>query len=131
MVERMRVVLLTFLLGVGKSAIGLLSFLNQFAQSRPIVYIPFGKNWVESGRTGKLPTPPLVRCYFIERFFNQNADLIEAHPVLADLFRSFFNDKPTDLATYMALVKALETGRVPQCSFIVDESQVCFVSLLF
>ena len=111
---------------MGKSAIGLLSFLNQFAQNRPVVYIPFGKEWVRSSLDSKgTPNPILVGNYFIKKFFVQNADLIEAHPVLADLFRSLFNDKPTDFNTYIALTEALEAGNVPQCSFIIDESQVC------
>jgi hypothetical protein len=117
---------------VGKSAIGLLSFLNQFAQSRLVVYIPFSKEWVQNSldSNGK-PNPILVRNYFIKRFFFQNADLIEAHPLLADLFRSFFNNKPADFSTYIALTEALKAGNVPQCSFIIDESQVCSLLLLF
>ena len=111
---------------------GLLSFLNQFAQSRPVVYIPFGKEWVQySLDSNGNPNTILVRNYFIEKFFFQNADLIEAHPLLADLFRSFFNDKPADFNTYVALTEALEAGNVPQCSFIIDESQVCSLLLLF
>jgi len=111
--------------GVGKSAIGLLSFLNQFAQSRPVVYFPFGKDWVLSSRNpgSDIPSIALVCDNFIKRFFIQNADLIEAHPVFADIFRSFFNGKPADVDTYNALVDALEAENVPQCSFIVDESQ--------
>jgi hypothetical protein len=117
---------------VGKSAIGLLSFLNQFAQSRLVVYIPFSKEWVQNSLGSQdLPTPSLVRNYFIKQFFFQNADLIEAHPLLADLFRSFFNNKPADLNTYIALTEALKAGNVPQCSFIIDESQVCSLLLLF
>jgi hypothetical protein len=111
---------------VGKSAIGLLSFLNQFAQSRPVVYIPFGKDWVRSSLDSKgTPNPILVGNYFIKQFFFQNADLIEAHPLLADLFHSFFNNKPADFTTYVALTEALKAGKVPQCSFIIDDSQVC------
>jgi hypothetical protein len=124
---------MTFVLGVGKSAIGLLSFLNQFAQCRPVVYIPYGKEWVVFGRgkTGVLPIPQLVHNFFINQFFKQNADLIETHSVLADVFRSYFNGIPSDVDTYLALVEALQNGRVPQCSFIVDESQVCCLLLRF
>jgi hypothetical protein len=57
------------------------------------------------------PTPSLVNNYFIEQLFFQNADLIETQSHLADLFRSFFNDKPAaDFNTYTALVKALKAG---------------------
>jgi hypothetical protein len=130
----MRVALLTFVLGVGKSAIGLLSFLNQFAQSRPVVFIPLAKRWVSLCLTRgseSRSTATLVYDYFVNEFFKQNADLIEAHPVLADIFRSVFNGKPADVDAYAALVKALEKGIVPQCSFIVDESQVCCLTLFF
>ncbi len=123
---------LTSFSGVGKSAIGLLSFLNQFAQSRPVVYIPFGKEWVRNSLDSntRLPDPFLVANYFIKRFFIQNADLIEANPRLFDLFRPLFDGKPADLNTYTALTDALEAGIVPQCGFIIDESQVVFCQMI-
>ena len=118
-----------FLIGVGKSTIGLLSFLNQFAQSRPVLYIPFCKEWLDHsrGQHTNLPRRNLALSYFITRFFTQNADIIEATPPLYDIFRPLFNGKKpnTFLAgMYNALAIQLEAGIVPQCGFILDDSQV-------
>jgi hypothetical protein len=50
------------------------------------------------------PHPFLVRNYFSKPLFFQNADLIEAHPLLADLFRSFFNDNQPILTHTLRLL---------------------------
>ena len=126
MVIHFLVFLDSFLIGVGKSTIGLLSFLNQFAQSRPVVYIPFCKEWLDCsrGQRTNLPRRNLALSYFITHFFTQNADIIEATPPLYDIFRPLFNGKKPNAGMYTALAIQLEAGIVPQCGFILDESQV-------
>ena len=120
--------LTSFLLGVGKSAIGLLSFLNQFAQSRPVVYIPYGKQWVgDCLDSTDRPVASKARKYFIDEFFSQNADLIAATPSLFNIFRCYFDGVPPTSDLYPTLAKAVKTGMVPQCGFIIDESQVNFL----
>ena len=116
-----------FLIGVGTSAIGLLSFLNQFAQSRPVVYIPYGGTWVASCfDSTNSPVTAKARNYFMHEFFLQNADLIAATPSLFTLFRCFFDGTPPSDDLYVDFATALEAGTIPQCGFIVDESQVNF-----
>jgi hypothetical protein len=119
-----------FLIGVGKSTIGLLSFLNQFAQSRPVVYIPYGRRWVDSSvdSTDRMRLSN-ARNYFLYQFFLQNADLIAATPSLYNIFRCFFDGIPPTFDVYPAFADALEASTIPQCGFIIDESQVNLYAL--
>ena len=62
----------------------------------------------------------------MHKFFMQNADLIAATPCLFTFFRCFFDGTPPSDDLYVDFVSALEVGTIPQCGFIVDESQVNF-----
>jgi hypothetical protein len=117
------------LIGVGKSAIGLLSFLNQFAQSRPVVYIPYSRQWVGSSLDTDRTVPSKARNYFLYQFFLQNADLIAATPSLYKIFRCFFDGIPPASDVYPAFTSAMKAREIPQCGFIVDESQVNLCAL--
>ena len=55
--------------GVGKSVVGLLSFLAAFAQRLPVVYIPFAIEWVTAARTDD----ESAAKYFLDAFLAQNA----------------------------------------------------------
>ena len=96
-----------------------------------MVYIPYAKQWVGSSLDQmRTPDPLLVRKYFLSQFFLQNADLIADNPALFNIFRCFFDGIPPSFDLYPAFADAVKTGMVPQCGFIIDESQVnffCFV----
>ena len=103
--------------GVGKSAVGVLTFLTCFARGLPVVYIPSARRWVNAAMYGN------GHAYFLECFMAQNADLVAANPILSEALFSALQDGPLDSAMMTALQAALKIPGCPRIGVIVDEVQ--------
>ena len=74
--------------GVGKSAVGLLTYLCCLAQGRFAVYIPHSIDWVTAAESERGDE------FLLEHFFLQNLDLIAAEPSLRRVFDERFCGLP-------------------------------------
>jgi hypothetical protein len=103
--------------GVGKTSVGVQTFLTCFAQAMLVVYIPFAAQWVTAAKRGEGDK------FFIERLLSQNADLIAADPVLREALAPALRGGPLDAAVMSSLASALKKRPGPVVGVIVDEAQ--------
>lgn len=104
--------------GVGKSGVGLETFLTCLVQGLFVVYIASSRDWVEAAKKGE------GEIFFLELLLSQNADLIAADPVLRRIFApALVKDGALNASMYSALLKALAQRPGPVVSVIADEVQ--------
>lgn len=103
--------------GVGKTALGVQTFLTCFAQAMLAIYIPYAAAWVSAAKEGK------GHEFFLERLLLQNADLIAADPILRAALAPALRGGPLDAAIMGSLLSALEKRPGPAVGVIVDEAQ--------
>lgn len=106
--------------GVGKSAIGLLSYLVCAARGFPVVYIPSPETWIAAART-----PDGGCAYLLERFWLQNADLVLQSPALRSIFVAVLLDEPLSFtpSVFDTLRNAVGTSQLRSLGVIFDEVQ--------
>lgn len=83
-----------------------------------MVYIPKADLWV-----GRSRTEADAGIYFMEKFFDQNADIIAESSDLAPFFADQLNDEPVSGDAYVKFAEALRSRSMPKCGMIVDEAQ--------
>jgi hypothetical protein len=112
-------VLLTGPNGVGKSAVGLHSFLCCQALGHFAVYIPDSKPWVAEARHGRGDE------YLLEQFFLQNVHGIACTPSLHSIFRDRFRGVPVNVSMMHQLRYLLAQFTAPRIAVAVigDEMQ--------
>lgn len=110
-------VLLSGPAGVGKTAVGILSFAYCFARGLPCVYIPDAGEWIGAAQQG------LGDEYFLRAFLRQNADLVMADPTLMKAFAASFAGAPLNCAVMTRLLDVLRARPGPAVGCIVDEVQ--------
>jgi hypothetical protein len=103
--------------GVGKSAVGLLSFACCFAQGRLAVYTPFTRSWLEAAQNDRGDE------FFLEQFFVQNADKIAATPKLCRVFAARLRGVPVHAKLMVELRAIVNTRPGPSVIVIDDEAQ--------
>jgi len=107
--------------GAGKSGHGLLAALACMAQGLLVAYQPQARVWVTEARRANDGD-----THILTRMWQQNADLIAAHPVLREIFapalagRGFGADGPAALGE---LRTAVASRRAPCVGIIIDEVQ--------
>ena len=104
--------------GVGKSGVGLLTFLACFAQRLMAVYLPQGSAWVQAARDDR------GDAFFLEQLVKQNADLIAANSLLLPVFLPFFRDtEELGSAAMRRFTKVLELNHRLAVGIVLDEAQ--------
>jgi hypothetical protein len=113
--------------GVGKSGVGVLTYLLCAHMGLPVVYIPSSKVWVSAARRGD------GDAFFVETFWCQNADLIAASEPLHAIFEAVLQDRVCPeqdqewrvLTTplFKKLLEAVKRGKVAGLGVISDEVQ--------
>jgi hypothetical protein len=73
--------------GVGKSGVGLLSYLLCAARRLPVVYLSRTETWDEEAQQG------MGHAHLLTCFWKQNADLIAASEALRDVFTAALRDE--------------------------------------
>ena len=104
--------------GVGKSGIGLLSYLLCAARRQLVVYLGEMETWVQAAQRGG------GDAFLLEIFWKQNADLIAASPLLRDVFAAALRDDtgaftPDTMAELRAAAELTQVG----VGVILDEVQ--------
>lgn len=104
--------------GVGKTAVGLLTFLACYAQRLPVVYIPDTASWTV--HVADVSSGPL---YLLQQFMTQNADLILAHERLRELFLPTFRGEVELCASLLERLAKESLLELPRVGVILDEVQ--------
>lgn len=105
--------------GVGKSAVGLLTFLACYAQRLPVVYIPNAADWTSKVMQG-LPHGDL---YLLKQFMQQNADIILANDNLRGVFLPVMRGEVPLSSDTMEQLAAVSNLSTPKVGVIIDEVQ--------
>ena len=107
--------------GVGKSGVGLQTFLACFAQGLPVVYIPSAQRWVSAAQRGEGDR------FFLEHLVAQNADLIAAEARLQAVLDPILLDGLLDTSVFSTVMRDLQavlrSKPGPAVGVIVDEVQ--------
>jgi hypothetical protein len=105
--------------GIGKSGIGLLSYLLSVHLGQLVAYIPSAQDWVETAGRGD------GDAFLLETFWRQNADVIAASAVLQPIFQAAMEDRaePFTEAAMEALRKVVAAPGGPGVGIIIDEVQ--------
>jgi hypothetical protein len=104
--------------GVGKSGVGLLSYLLCAARRLPVVYVSTAGTWAGFARRGDGDE------YFLQHFWRQNADLIAESPVLRGVFRAAMCDDANAFTPYvMVSLRGVMQGHHLGVGAILDEVQ--------
>jgi hypothetical protein len=107
--------------GVGKSGIGLLSYLLCVARRLPVVYISRCEDWVQKASS----IEGGGHEFFLKALWRQNADVIAATPALRSVFSAALrgDGSPFTAAVMEALQLAVAARDGPQLGVIMDEVQ--------
>ncbi len=105
--------------GVGKSGIGLLSYLLSVHLGELVAYIPRSHDWVKAAERGN------GDAFLLETFWRQNADVIAASEALRPPFQAAMEDRaePFTEAAMEALRKVVAAPGGPGAGIITDEVQ--------
>jgi hypothetical protein len=107
--------------GVGKSGIGLLSYLLCMARGMPVVYISRCVDWVKAASSKADGGDE----FFLETFWRQNADIIAATPALRTVFSAALrgDGSPFTANVMRALQLAVAAPDGPRVGVVMDEVQ--------
>lgn len=112
-------VLITGPTGVGKSAVGLLTFLTCFAQGLPVVCIPSAADWV----TAEVDEAGGGHEFFLTQLLRQNADIVIADPLLRAVLEPALVDGRMDGSVMGRLRRTLRDRPGPVMGVIIDGLQ--------
>ena len=108
--------------GVGKSSVGVATFLAAFVQGEVVLYINHANDWVEAAKEGDGDR------FFVETLIRQNVDLIISDPVLRSVLAPVLVGGAGDTLPYSDVMDELRRtiARSPRraVGVIVDEVQV-------
>ena len=104
--------------GVGKSGVGLLSYLLCAARRMPVVYLGKMETWVQAAQSGG------GDAYLLGYFWKQNVDLIAASPLLRGVFAAPLRDD-ADAFTPRTMAALRDAAARPDVGMgvILDEVQ--------
>jgi hypothetical protein len=96
--------------GVGKSGVGLLSYLLCAARRLPVAYISGAAAWVQEAKFGDTGGRG-GDAFFLSQLWMQNADLIAASDVLSDVFRAAMHDEADSFTPQVMAALRKAVGR--------------------
>lgn len=103
--------------GVGKTSVGLLTYLACYVRKLPVVYLPVCAIWESQSESKEQAVE-----YFMAEFFRQNADIIAETPELAGIFEEQMSGHVPSMASFIRLSASSASGQL-RCGFIADEIQ--------